>query len=78
MEDTLKEETLQVERKGFALALKENDRGRFLRISEITSAGHSTIIVPSTGLADFQRLLDEMIRASDTLPNPHEPHAAQP
>jgi len=33
-EDTLKSEQIQIEHKSFLLALKENPRGRFLRISE--------------------------------------------
>jgi hypothetical protein len=33
-EDTLKSETIQIERKTFVFTLKENPRGRFLRITE--------------------------------------------
>ena len=33
-EDTLKTEKIQIERKTFVFSLKENPRGRFLRITE--------------------------------------------
>ena len=67
-EDTIKTEKIQVERKTFVLALKENPRGRFLRITEDVAGRHDTIIIPSTGLADFKRVVDEMVRASESTP----------
>jgi hypothetical protein len=67
-EDTLKNETIQIERKAFVFTLKENLRGRFLRITEDVGGRHDTIIIPAPGLADFKRLLDEMVKASDALP----------
>ena len=33
-EDTIKSDSLQIERKTFVFTLKENPRGRFLRITE--------------------------------------------
>jgi hypothetical protein len=67
-EDTIRTEKIQVERKTFVIALKENPRGRFLRITEDVGGRRDTIIVPSTGLADFKRVIDEMVRASDETP----------
>jgi hypothetical protein len=67
-EDTLKTAEVQIERKTFVLTLKENPRGRFLRITEDVNGRRDTIIVPSTGLADFKKLVDEMVKASDELP----------
>jgi hypothetical protein len=67
-EDTLKSLELQVERKNFVLSLKENPRGRFLRITEDVGGRRDTIIIPSTGLADFKKLLDEMVKASESIP----------
>ena len=58
-EDTLKTEMIQIERKAFVLTLKENLRGRFLRITEAVGEKRSTIIIPSTGLAEFKKLLLE-------------------
>src|ERR1039457_4114052 len=44
-EDTLKSEQVQIERKTFVLMLKENPRGRFLRITEDGGGKRNTIIV---------------------------------
>ena len=67
-EDTLKSAEVQIERKTFVLTLKENPRGRFLRISEEGGGRRDTIIIPSTGLEEFQKLLDAMIKTSNELP----------
>lgn len=63
-EDTLKASEIQIERKSFRLMLKENPRGRFLRIAEENGDKRSSIIVPATGLMEFKRLLDEMVAAA--------------
>ena len=68
VEDTLRTEKIQVERKTFVIALKENPRGRFLRITEDVGGRRDTIILPSTGLGEFKRVIDEMVRASDAAP----------
>ena len=67
-EDTLKSEQLQIERKTFVFTLKENPRGRFLRITEDVGGRRDTIIIPSTGLEDFKKLLEEMVKAADEIP----------
>jgi hypothetical protein len=67
-EDTLKSETIQIERKTFVLTLKENPRGRFLRITEDVGGRRDTVIIPSTGLEDFRKLVDEMVKASNEIP----------
>jgi hypothetical protein len=67
-EDTLKSAEVQIERKNFVFTLKENPRGRFLRITEDVGGRRDTIIIPSTGLADFKKLVDEMVRAADEIP----------
>ena len=67
-EDTLKSEKVQIERKTFVFTLKENPRGRFLRITEDVGGRRDTIIIPSTGLEDFKKLLDEMLKVSNELP----------
>jgi hypothetical protein len=63
-EDTLKTERIQIERKTFVFTLKENPRGRFLRITEDVGGRRDTIIIPAPGLEDFKKLLDEMVKAS--------------
>ena len=60
------------------MTLKENPRGRFLRITEDVGGRRDTIIIPSTGLADFKKLVDEMVKASEEIPlknSPPEPEA---
>ena len=67
-EDTLRTEKIQIERKTFILALKENPRGRFLRITEDVGGRRDTIIIPAPGLEDFKKILDEMVKASAEIP----------
>jgi hypothetical protein len=67
-EDTLKTAEVQIERKFFVFTLKENPRGRFLRITEDVGGRRDTIIIPSTGLAEFKKLVDEMVKASEEIP----------
>ena len=67
-EDTLKSEKIQIERKTFVFALKENPRGRFLRITEDVGGRRDTIIIPAPGLDDFKKLLDEMVKAATEMP----------
>jgi hypothetical protein len=68
-EETIKTDKIQIERKTFVISLKENPRGRFLRITEDVGGRRDTIILPATGLADFKRVVDEMVRASDSSPS---------
>ena len=67
-EDTLKSEKIQIERKTFLFTLKENPRGRFLRITEDVGGRRDTIIIPSTGLEEFKKLLEDMVKVSAELP----------
>ncbi len=72
-EDTLKSGEVQIERKNFVFALKQNPRGRFLRITEDVNGRRDTIIIPSTGLAEFKKLVDEMVKASQEIPESQPP-----
>ncbi len=67
-EETLKADKIQIERKTFVFTLKENTRGRFLRITEDVNGRRDTIIVPAPGLEEFKKLLDEMVKASTEMP----------
>ena len=53
---------VQVEQKRIFIDLRENARGRFLRIAEVTGKNRSTIIIPSSGLLQFRALLDDFIQ----------------
>ena len=61
-EDTINTETIQVERKTFIFTLKENPRGRFLRITEDVGGRRDTIILPAPGMAQFRQVLDDMLQ----------------
>ena len=67
-EDSLRTEQLNIERKLFIFTLRENPRGRFLRITEDVQGRRDTIIIPASGLEDFHRLLGEMVKASAETP----------
>jgi len=68
-EDTLKSEQIQIERKTIICALKENPRGRFLRISEEGDGGRrNLVIIPASGLEELRTILDGMIETSNGIP----------
>ncbi len=71
-EETLKTDKVQIERKTFVFTLKENPRGRFLRITEDVNGRRDNIIVPATGLEEFKKILDEMVKTNGDLPPPKE------
>lgn len=52
---------LQVERKFLRLEVRENDRGRFLRITEENQGRRNTVIVPDSGFADFAKAIGEVL-----------------
>ena|ERR1039458_816183 len=66
--DILPSKELQVERKTFILALKENPRGRFLSIIENGRGGHEMIIIPANGLEEFQKVFGDMVKAASETP----------
>lgn len=70
-EETLLSGKIQIERKNFTFSLKENPRGRFLRITEEVNGRRETVIIPAPGLEKFKRMLDEMVETSlKTPPRP--------
>jgi hypothetical protein len=52
-ENILAAQEVEVERKHFRIELRENERGRFLRITETAAGRRNSVIVPDTGLGDF-------------------------
>jgi hypothetical protein len=64
MDVVLKSENIAVERKNFIFDLRENPRGRFLRITEDANGRRDSIVIPAPGLEDFRRVLDAIISAS--------------
>lgn len=63
MQDVLLSEKVQIERKLFFFDLKENLRGRFLKITEDVGGRRDTIIIPSTGLTLFRKAVEQAIQA---------------
>jgi hypothetical protein len=72
----LKTDKIQIERKMFIFTLKENPRGRFLRITEDVNGRRDNIIIPAPGLAEFKRILNEMVAAAEA--NPPKTEAPPP
>lgn len=72
-EDTIRTEKVQIERKTFVFALKDNPRGRFLRITEDVGGRRDTIIIPATGLDEFAKLIDTMAKQSAETPPMQQP-----
>ena len=61
MEDSIANESIQIERKQFSFDLRENRRGILLRITEEVRGHRDTIIIPATGLRDFSDALLRII-----------------
>lgn len=70
VDDLIFSERIQVERKQFYFDLKENPRGRFLRITEDVGGRRDTIIVPATGLEQFVETITRAIQAGQEAPGP--------
>lgn len=64
MESIIQATQLQIERKHFQFELRENDRGKFLRITEEAHGRRNTIIIPSTGISEFSAALHEVLGAT--------------
>ena len=67
MEEQLFSEKTQIERKLFYFDLKQNPRGRFLKITEDVRGRRDTIIIPSTGLAEIKEILERVLEAEGEL-----------
>jgi predicted ATP-grasp superfamily ATP-dependent carboligase len=63
----LQNHSIRVERKHFTFDLRENPRGKFLRIIEEVNGRYDAIIIPLTGLEQFRDTLNEVIKFSKTL-----------
>ena len=60
-------EKLTTERKTFFLDLKENERGRFIKITEDVRGRRDTIMLPIEIANDFAEALDRVLEANDKL-----------
>ncbi len=73
MDIELVTEQVQVERKLFSFSLRQNPRGRFLRITEDVGGRRDAIIIPSTGLESIRAIVENMIKV-DAEAGPIESH----
>lgn len=60
-------EKVSAERKIFFLDLKENQRGRFLKITEDVGGRRDTIMLPAEAFKDFAEALERLIAFEATL-----------
>ena len=65
MDNIIEAKELQIERKHFYVEFRENNRGRFLRITEEAHGRRNTIIVPSTGLEEFNAAIDDVLASTE-------------
>lgn len=63
MDKELLNEQVQIERKLFSFDLKENSRGRFLKITEDVGGRRDAIIIPTTGLTQLRDIIERAITA---------------
>ena len=65
MENVIASKEVQVERKHLSIEFRENERGRFLRITETAHGRRNAVIIPSTGLADFTSALAAVLNLAN-------------
>jgi len=61
MDTIIEARELQIERKHFHVEFRENERGKFLRVTEEAHGRRNTIIVPSTGLDEFVSAISHVL-----------------
>ncbi len=64
-EDIIESREFSAERKHFVIEMRENDRGKFLRITEEGRGKRNCVIIPSTGIEDFRDALDDVLDGED-------------
>ncbi|MGC3991269.1 MAG: hypothetical protein QM796_16630 [Chthoniobacteraceae bacterium] len=65
--EMLATERVESERKVFFFDLKQNQRGRFLKVSEDANGHRNTIIVPAAGLRDVVLAMARMLELEKNL-----------
>ena len=66
MDNIIETRELQIERKHFHVEFRENDRGKFLRITEEAHGRRNTIIVPSTGVDEFTAAITAVLAGAES------------
>lgn len=70
MDNIILARDLQIERKHFFIEFRENERGKFVRITEEAHGRRNSIIIPSTGLAEFVRHFNDVTAAASAESQP--------
>lgn len=65
MEGPLYTEKIEVDRKIFFVDLKENDRGKYLKITEDVGGRRDTIIVPISAVSQLAEALQRSLDFAD-------------
>lgn len=65
-EDIIESREFSAERKHFVIEMRENDRGKFLRITEEGRGKRNCVIIPSTGIEDFRDALDDVLDGEES------------
>lgn len=68
MDNLIEAKELQIERKHFHVEFRENDRGKFLRITEEAHGRRNTIIIPSTGVDEFTSAIEDVVEQAARAP----------
>lgn len=68
MDKELLNQKVQVERKVFFISLRENPRGRVLRITEDVGGRRDTVMIPATGLDAIRNVLDQALSIHQSTP----------
>ena len=63
-EDILATKSLKLERKEFQITLRQNERGKFIRIVEDNRGRFNCVIVPEDGLEAFRDAVNELADAA--------------
>ncbi len=63
MDKELFNESVQIERKYLSFNLKENQRGRFIRITEDVGGRRDAVVIPASGLEAVRDILNKAIEA---------------
>jgi len=65
VDNELFSEQIQIERKLFTFDLRENPRGKFLKVTEDVGGRRDAIIIPATGLHEIRDVVERAIAVND-------------
>ena len=63
MDKELFNDNAQIERKYLSFSLRENARGRFIRITEDVGGRRDAVVIPAAGLEKVSDILNQAIEA---------------